>query len=360
MVNQPCCSHCRAPLPERRSSLGRPSLYCGRRCGDAAYRARRKDKKSAIAEAGPTTDDVRLLVDDLADEIRQLSRLMATRDADSVEPLRQVAQLGSLLDLLTKALVERARSQQIAWQPIGVALGKSAETARKAYARPVPPRPAPGTGRRYRELAPSECTLPCRRSNSALGPVLSRLRQAAALSQRELADRVCASPAVLSRVLSGNRLPTWTLTERIARACGADLVIMRSVWDDEMRRQATPAAPQVKPEPGALHTALQTLHVNAGTPAPQQLARLSGPEVATRDIKAVLAGDRVPHWSLLLALVNELGGDERYFRPLWEQATSPGRAPGAAPGPGPSTTERVGRMIEQFGPVLRASPFPGR
>lgn len=95
---------------------------------------------------------------------------------------------------------------------------------------PPPPPPAGGAG-------------PVRRPRSHLAPVLSCLGRAAGLTPCDLADRLGLSPAEVSDILSGERFPAWPLTERLARVCGADPVVLRKVWQDEKLREHLPRPP---------------------------------------------------------------------------------------------------------------------
>ncbi|RRR83166.1 XRE family transcriptional regulator, partial [Streptomyces sp. RP5T] len=45
------------------------------------------------------------------------------------------------------------------------------------------------------------------------------------------------SPSFMSRILSGERVPTWTLTRKFAQACGADPAVLRTVWESEKLRE---------------------------------------------------------------------------------------------------------------------------
>ncbi|MFH9424577.1 helix-turn-helix domain-containing protein [Streptomyces sp. NPDC017529] len=53
-----------------------------------------------------------------------------------------------------------------------------------------------------------------------LAPVLSKLQRAFRPSLRSLGDVTRLSPSYLSRIMSGERFPSWDATARLARACG--------------------------------------------------------------------------------------------------------------------------------------------
>jgi transcriptional regulator with XRE-family HTH domain len=92
-----------------------------------------------------------------------------------------------------------------------------------------------------------------------------------------VSGRIGCSASYLSRILSGERVPTWDLTRKFAQACGADPGVLRTVWESEKLSQkgrelvmdldgtSLTAAEQ-------LRIAVQTLHLRAGRPAPNDVA----------------------------------------------------------------------------------------
>ncbi|MFE3928020.1 helix-turn-helix domain-containing protein [Streptomyces sp. YIM B13508] len=119
-------------------------------------------------------------------------------------------------------------------------------------------------------------TAPVESSGAAynrLAPILSMLIRTAQLTNKEVNSRIGCSPSYLSRILSGERVPTWALTRKSARTCGADPQVLRTVWESaklsaKSREPALP--PDELPMPAAerLRTAVHTLHLRAGCSAP--------------------------------------------------------------------------------------------
>ncbi|MFI6874889.1 helix-turn-helix domain-containing protein [Streptomyces sp. NPDC050400] len=128
--------------------------------------------------------------------------------------------------------------------------------------RPRPSRVDECTTRRFRtalipettdddanEPTPSPAPRPLRAATH-LAPVLARMQKASCLPLRQLGRRAQVSASYLSRVLSGEALPTWERTEKIALALGADTEAVRKVWDDEHQRRAlTPERPRPPSRP---------------------------------------------------------------------------------------------------------------
>lgn len=68
-----------------------------------------------------------------------------------------------------------------------------------------------------------------------------------------------------------------------------------------------------------LAEALRALHAQAGAPSTRALARQIG-TVSHTTIADTLAGRRTPSWSVVVALVRVLNGDEEEFKQLWLEA----------------------------------------
>ncbi|SHM43261.1 helix-turn-helix domain-containing protein [Actinacidiphila paucisporea] len=73
-------------------------------------------------------------------------------------------------------------------------------------------------------------------ARSHLAPVLRQLHRARGMPLRALAARLGIPAADTAAILSGERFPGWSLTERFAQACGADPLVLRKVWEDARLR----------------------------------------------------------------------------------------------------------------------------
>ncbi|WP_309030045.1 helix-turn-helix domain-containing protein, partial [Streptomyces alfalfae] len=51
------------------------------------------------------------------------------------------------------------------------------------------------------------------------------------------------SASVLSRLMTGERFPSWKNVAAIARACGADPDVLRTVWEASSARRDSPPPP---------------------------------------------------------------------------------------------------------------------
>jgi hypothetical protein len=188
---------------------------------------------------------VHQLARDVLEEAQHLTRILSRPDTPLLDPVEQAVRLSRVLETLTAELVGRAHQGGAPWQRLGPALAMKPDTARRTHStdaihrRPHSiPRllnPPPAT----RPLT-SDPTPASRQTKTHLSPVLAQLQHASQLSLTALADRTGAPSCHISHVLSGERFPSWQLTERFARACGADPQVLRKVWEDEKLREDHP------------------------------------------------------------------------------------------------------------------------
>ncbi|MEV5085947.1 helix-turn-helix transcriptional regulator [Streptomyces sp. NPDC056159] len=330
---------------------------------------------------GPSAGDDLLIeiAKDIQDGARDLARLLPTHDG--TEPLQRIAQLHELLDGLTAAAVGRARYRRVTWVTISSILGVSEDTARHRYteryilrrlarfnrseaaltslaglfsssaAHPTetPDDPADtGTAGASGHAAAnradgSEQSAPAEASGAAfnrLSPILSMLIRTAQLTNKEVSSRIGCSPSFLSRILSGERVPTWNMTRKFAQACGADPEVLRTVWESEKLSQKSRELPPdidytSLPAAERFRVAVQTLHLRAGRPAANDVAVASRWLLSTDAVASILEGTVLPHHAVLETFVRVLGGDVDHFNRLLDNARA--EAPQATRRPQPPT-----------------------
>lgn len=306
------------------------------------------------------------LARDVQDGARNLARLLPTLDGE--EPLHRITQLQEQLDGLAAAAVGRARFRRVTWAVVSSALDISEDTARHRYTdRAILRRLARfnRSGTPLTSLAGLfSTTAPTRRTDTAgdadnsgdsgaaggerstsadtqrcgqhertpaaynrLAPILSMLIRTAQLTNKEVSRRIGCSASYLSRILSGERVPTWELTRKFAHACGADPDVLRTVWESEKLSCRTPW-PHSDPDPGTpplpaaerLRAAIHTLHVRAGRPAPSDIAVASRWLFTAGTVASLLEGTVLPPRDLLQNFVLLLGGDVDHFTQLLDDA----------------------------------------
>ncbi|WP_371103196.1 helix-turn-helix domain-containing protein, partial [Streptomyces sp. PU_AKi4] len=316
----------------------------------------------------PSTGDELLaeIARDIQEGARDLTRLLPSLGGE--EPLQRIVQLQEQLDGLTAAAVGRARYRRVTWAAISSILGISEDTARHRYtdryvlrrlarfnrsetaltslarlfasptASPHDSPPAGDTGSESGDAGgdrgdgSEQQTAPIESSGAAynrLSPILSMLIRTAQLTNKEVGSRIGCSASYMSRILSGERVPTWEMTRRFAQACGADPEVLRTVWESEKLRQKTgsltaPAIPQDDaPTPSAaeqLRTAIRTLHLRAGRPAPSDIAVASRWILTAETVASLLEASVLPPHDVLQTFVRLLGGDPDHFSRLLDNA----------------------------------------
>ncbi|MEU3901792.1 helix-turn-helix transcriptional regulator [Streptomyces sp. NPDC045251] len=332
---------------------------------------------------GPCAGDELLaeIARDIQDGARDLARLLPSLDGE--EPLRRIVQLQEQLDGLTAAVVGRARHRRVTWAAVSSVLRISEDTARHRYTdryvlrrlarfnrSETPPTSltalfsppvggaADGTGDPGGESGdtpgdrgggkgPDQQTAPVESSGAAynrLSPILSMLIRTAQLTNKEVSSRIGCSASYLSRMLSGERVPTWELTRKFAHACGADPEVLRAVWESEKLRYKTGdhiVAPDTPDLSAAerLRTAIRTLHLRAGRPTPVDVAVASRWVLTAGAVASLLEATVLPPPEVLRTFVQLLGGDSDHFHQLLHDAhheTAPGTASQPPPAPFPA------------------------
>ncbi|MEV1069392.1 helix-turn-helix transcriptional regulator [Streptomyces sp. NPDC050263] len=330
--------------------------------------ARRAGPPPRTAAHGPSAGDELLIeiAKDIQDGARDLARLLPSFNGE--EPLQRVAQLHEQLNGLTAAVVGRARYRRVTWAAISSVLGVSEDTARHRYTEryilrrlarfnrseaaltsvtgvfssaashpaetPEEPtsdgEPAGGAGESGadRSEGSKHQSAPIESSGAAynrLAPILSMLIRTAQLTNKEVSGKIGCSASYLSRILTGERVPTWDLTRKFAQTCGADPAVLRTVWESEKlsHKSREPDADLENDDRSAaerLRVAVQTLHLRAGRPAPNDVAVASRWLLSAGAVASVLEATILPHQSILETFVRLLGGDVEHFNHLLDDA----------------------------------------
>ncbi|MGW0771784.1 helix-turn-helix domain-containing protein [Streptomyces sp. NPDC002676] len=409
------CEYCASPLTGG-PGKGRPRKYCGDACRQAAHRRRLHTGSAAprLAQPAPAAQPPHALrttpaprpaghdpsageellceiAKDIQDGARDLARLLPSLSGE--EPLQRISQLQEQLDGLTAAVVGRARYRRVTWATISSALRVSEDTARHRYtdryilrrlarfnrsekvltsvaglftapgdgttpALPSSDRGSESSDTGDRGDGPEQST-PTESSGAAynrLAPILSMLIRTAQLTNKEVSSKIGCSPSYLSRILTGERVPTWDLTRKFALACGADPEVLRTVWESEKLshrcREPVPE-PDAPPLPAAdrLRAAVHTLHLRAGRPAPSDIAVASRWVLTAGTVASLIEGTVIPPRHVLQKFVRLLGGDVDHFAQLLDSAhheattgaaiMQPAPHPETAPTPAPAQPEHT-------------------
>ncbi|MFJ4963419.1 helix-turn-helix domain-containing protein [Streptomyces sp. NPDC088729] len=323
------CGFCGTPLP-RSSGPGRRRTYCDEGHRRQAQKRRDRERTATGAEQRSQGQEIALEVHRLAGALLEASYA----GEDLAELVRRARAVHQELDCFLAAEVGANRARGAKWDDVARAVNVTAETARAKWSADRVRRLLD-----HRALTQRAVPLPSPRSVSSLqqnenrepapegeGPATARQRLAAALSRlqresglsiRTLADRTMLSRSFISRILSGERLPSWDLVCHLCSILGQEPRELRLLCE-AAHGITRPPRQSVTEHIAALGAALRGLHLAAGRPTPQQVHRRSHGRVAPELVAQVLRGDAVPEWEQLGALVTALGGQAADFKPLWE------------------------------------------
>ncbi|MEU6460244.1 helix-turn-helix transcriptional regulator [Streptomyces sp. NPDC047065] len=379
-VPEPQCLHCGTPMPSPGARRGRPADYCGHACRQAAYRERRRRRgASTDTDTGPQTlpdqscEQLQLLelAQDTQEELRHLLRLLSnSHRASAADILEHSVKVQRRMEAVTAGVVLMARRRRIPWESLGRILSISPETARHTYherlvqrrlddyAPHLAPTSPPAPDEPDDPLPPQQPDQPSLRATNQLSPILSRLQTASGIPLRQLGLRIQVSASYLSRVLSGEKFPTWELTEKIALVLGADTDAVRKVWQDERNRHGIRSRPSRQqsppedPEPRtSLAAALRTLYQRAAKPSPHSVAVATGHRISADDVRRILHGERAGSWEEVSTLIRALDGEPSFFRPHYQEAHESSSPP--LPTIAETPTNRLNRLLSTFGDHLQ-------
>lgn len=338
----PACLRCGRLLPQR-TGRGRKPVYCSASCRAAAHRSAARPPRTARVRVS----DMRLIAMSVQGQVQLVIDAASTRATGPYTLLERIEGLRRELDDLTAAAVLQSRGGEATWEGIGRVLGVSAATARKRWSEEksvarLLQRAAREPRRRSRGTSPlrqsgtyphpavveAEGHQPVRRSEDGyrssdqqLASALSHLQRASGVPLRLVAGQVEVSVSYVSRVLSGERNPSWRVARAIALACGGDPDDVRPLW--EAAQGAHPRRPPLRTHEAyvaavhALQAALRGLHLAAGRPDGAQVSEWSDGRLSPEQVEQALAGP-LPDWPVIHDVAQALRGRPMDFLALWE------------------------------------------
>ncbi|WP_421110310.1 helix-turn-helix domain-containing protein [Streptomyces sp. NEAU-S77] len=321
------CRHCQEAFVQKEGP-GRKKAYCSIACRQKAQRqrdGRSAQRARAVHPLGRhIAEDLQVLVASLLEveyDGQPLKILLRTAE----EVVREV-------ECYVAAAVRDARNKGADWGSIAADANVSMTTARTVWAeskvrRQLERRAADRAKRRPRaETAPPEglgseqggvLSKASERASAKLASALSYLHQESGLAIKAVAQHTSLSPSYVSRILSGERTPTWSVLCTLVRLFGGNPADLRVLFESAhglmpLTRHAVPDAAE------RLLAALQGFYLAAGRPEYGLVRRASRGVLTTQDIRDILEGQMVPTWEATAALVSALNACPADIRPLWE------------------------------------------
>ncbi|MFI7316324.1 helix-turn-helix domain-containing protein [Streptomyces venezuelae] len=342
------CAYCRRSFTPK-GGPGRPKVYCTPICRAAAHR-------KAPPDDAPSDASHHELIVEIAETLRmQADSLIASvhEGQGSSELLNHRVAMDRQLDDLEAAVVRRGRVADESWQALAAPLGISNETLRKKWSARVlerrlerrvsnsaEPSARPPDGPvflpRQRGTVVGQPAGPCEDSTTTPAPLtgdagprtarqllsaaLSHLRRCQDGSLRTLADHAGITPSYVSRVLSGERRPSWPVTRAIVECCGEEPAVLYPLW--RLAHGQPVDVRVVTAEQAALefHRFIRSLHLAADRPDPGLLVHAGNHTLCLADVDQVLTHVYVPDWPTTVRLVSALRGRPTDVRPLWHAA----------------------------------------
>ncbi|MFF5011089.1 helix-turn-helix domain-containing protein [Streptomyces phaeochromogenes] len=290
----------------------------------------------------------------IVEDMHQLAGCLLQGEYDGA-PLKQRLELvwqlvRELEDYAAAAVTDARRRGGASWQEVAAAAQCAPVTARNRWRpeeveRRLARRTAvrqeltePGQTRISPPVMPRRTPTDCGTSGRAVhrvaagGPARARLSPAAQLADalnhlhrvcgktiRALAREVRLSPSYVSRVLSGQRLPSWSATCRLAKASHGEPGELRALWESA-RGIRVPAHQAPGDALATLQAALRGLHLSAARPTPTRLCRISEGRLTADTAAALIHGTQMLDWDTVARFVTVLSGRPADIRPLWEAA----------------------------------------
>ncbi|MFM9700162.1 helix-turn-helix domain-containing protein [Streptomyces europaeiscabiei] len=316
------CRHCQERFAQS-SGPGRKKEYCSIACRQKAQRERDgRLGQQRVRTAHPLGRRV-------AEDLQALAAALLEAEYDErplAELLRYADEVTREVECYTAAAVHDARNRGTDWKQVAAASRVSTTTARnrwsesrvqarltrRAQERAVMRQPPPPSAVEGTPLSKA-----AERASAKLASALSHLHRSSRLTIKDVADQTSLSPSYVSRILSGERTPTWQVVCVLVELFGGDPTEL-SVLFESAHGQVLPSRHAIPDAVARLQAALQGLHLAAGRPQFAVIRKASRGTLSAQTIKDILGGQMVPGWEQTSALVTALGGWPADIRPLWE------------------------------------------
>ncbi|HEY9327078.1 MAG TPA: helix-turn-helix transcriptional regulator [Streptomyces sp.] len=347
------CPNCQKEFYRQTGKPGRPRDYCSDSCRNQASR-----RKAAGEE--PVPDPVRY--DALQHEaVAELQRMVdalveQTHDqhstaADLLRFRPEIARLWEDYEALT---VRRGRAAGERWEELGASLLLSPDRLRKKWTsdaiarrvdrrlahtepspaprmfipqqRPSAPRPDDGAPDdsepepAAHEPTPVYEPSTIRSPEQLLASALSHLQRRNGGTLRELAHAINVDPSYVSRIMNGERRPSWRVTASLAASCLADPADLRPLWNIVHNRLPAPMTATAGEAAAHYRAFLRGLHLSAASPSTATICQASNNTLTTAAVTTALHGPAVPDWLTTSRLVIALQGRPSDIQPLWHAA----------------------------------------
>lgn len=178
--------------------------------------------------------------------------------------------------------------------------------------------PEPATSEPTPVYEPATIRTPLQQLSSALS--YPQRRNGGTL--RELAHVIGVDPSYVSRIMNGERRPSWTVTASLAAACSADPADLQPLWNIVHHRLPAPMTATAGEAAAHYRAFLRGLLLSAASPTPADICQASCNALTPDDVTTALQGPLVPDWTTTSRVVLALQGRTSDIHPLWQAATT--------------------------------------
>lgn len=304
--------------------------YCSARC-----------REEALAAPSPESTAADAVMIYSAEALNKgASAYLAAAHAAPSSPVL-LAELGKFWVLVQDAeaaLVHRGRLQGDSWDSLAGSTDVSKERLRKRWkslslhhrVQKIKAQAAQAAEARTAEPLPAmKHPVPSQTPGQQLAGALSFLQRKTGQALAGTAAEMEISPSYLSRIVSGQRNPSWQVVQRFGIVCGGHLAELRDLWE-AAHRPPDPHLSSRGPAPydqvearEKFHTALRALYLANGCPPPQHIAQLTDDALTDHHVSAALTGEFLPDWPATSRLILALRGRPAELQPLWNAASAP-------------------------------------
>ncbi|MFE9404701.1 hypothetical protein ACFYNY_23510 [Streptomyces sp. NPDC006530] len=151
-----------------------------------------------------------------------------------------------------------------------------------------------------------------------LGAALTQLQDCSQVSLLDAARQADLTPAFTTGVLSGEFMPPWPVVHMLASIFKGEPIELRALWECGQGR-VLPSRLSAEGTAGYLAAALRGLHLAAGRPPLEQLAKGG---LSATSVGRILSGHVIPDWPDTAHLVSVLGGRPGDLHGLWQEVHS--------------------------------------
>ncbi|MCN9240402.1 helix-turn-helix domain-containing protein [Streptomyces sp. RY43-2] len=288
---------------------------------DGTRRPARSVPSASPARATRCTEALRDFAEDCTVVSEALLSSAYSAAVPNTELLQRLVSLRDLVDEAIGVVVVRQRAQGKPLAELAPIARITEDRLRRKYDPPsvdhsltIRHRPKPVTP--AQPAAAADGTPTPSRPSRRLAAALTRMRNSSNRRQRELAQQMGVDESYVSRMLSGQRDPSWKHVRTICEMCGTDPKRMKPLWE-----AAADVQPSNSDDPVQyLRTYLQGLHYALNSPDAEGILAATQYTISADDLDRALHGPGVPEWSVIDRLTVVLQSRTTITRPLWRRA----------------------------------------